>query len=278
MVLVNHELKALYIHIPKVAGCFIEHILMKLYGFVDFEFPQFDRTGMINLLGDCGKEGFYKNILRDSNDIKQYDIQNYFKFTFVRCPYTRFISAYKYLNRYYDDTEDTGIPFPTFDEYLDRCEERRFSPFYWIHVLTTQIDHIEDFQGNINFDFIGRFERLNEDFCYIITQIFKQPIFFKKVLQVNFRRNSNPRQESYIPYFTDRALDFVNRYYDKEFSFFNYRKAYKLEDLESVIPKEGRPDNTNLIELLEQRNLFGQDRSRELKILLKKNQILQKNE
>jgi len=274
MVLINHQLKALYIHIPKVAGCFVEIILQEIYGFQDIKFEDINSNqqgilGKSMLLGNYGTRGFYKSIIQHSTDAKNYDLSTYFKFTFVRSPYTRFISAYKYLSRYYEKHEkNTKGTFPNLESFIeDHCKKQKLPHFYWLHVLTTQIQHIEDEYGYINIDFIGRFENLNEDLCYIITQIFKLKIHFRHILEIGFRRNRNPIDENYSEYYNEHVLNFVNTYYNREFNVFNYQMVDNIEQLNTIIQKNEKPNNESLIQKIENISMFGEDKSRRLKIL-----------
>ena len=42
MACINHQLKAIYIHLPKVGGLYIENILIKFYGFKSIKFGRKD--------------------------------------------------------------------------------------------------------------------------------------------------------------------------------------------------------------------------------------------
>ena len=84
----------------------------------------------------------------------------YFTFAFVRNPWERVVSMYKYL------------------DYSKRCSFKDFvngvflnklwKEKYWF--VCPQVEYV--YKGEtLNVDFIGRFENLQEDFDYICTQI-----------------------------------------------------------------------------------------------------------
>ena len=78
----------------------------------------------------------------------------YFKFCFVRNPYDRFISGWNHLAK--------KIPFKKyvhFDKFVDDME--------YIHIFMPQYRHVIDFKNNLNVNFVGRFENLENDFIYI---------------------------------------------------------------------------------------------------------------
>ena len=94
MVCYSLDRKIIYIHTPKTGGTSIEKILIENYDFKNFTF----NNGPYEFLNlEEGKKGFFKYILKYSDESKKYDLISWKKFTFVRNPISRAISGIKYL-------------------------------------------------------------------------------------------------------------------------------------------------------------------------------------
>jgi hypothetical protein len=78
----------------------------------------------------------------------------YFSFAFVRNPWNRMVSMYRYLGF------GTRCDFKTFVK--ERFERDLWSDMFWF--VRPQCDFIHDQDGNRIVDFVGRFETLQEDF------------------------------------------------------------------------------------------------------------------
>lgn len=99
----------------------------------------------------------------------------YFKFTFVRNPWDRLVSAYTFLSQGGANERDRRWAasvlgrFGSFDEFVLRWLDER-SVYAQIHFVP-QWEFVVNGQGQVCMDFVGRFERLAEDFEYVIDQL-----------------------------------------------------------------------------------------------------------
>lgn len=166
MVCFNAELKIIYIHIPKCAGTTIEKILTSSYGFQYFNFPDdeegdFKSTNRYKFLSDPrGKLGIYKYILNYSLESKFYDLESFFKFTFVRHPSDKALSALNYLN---DQKEDFDL-----NDFLRNSFVNNYN---YMHLYLSQLNCIKNLENEINMNFIGRVENLIHDLKYLFNTI-----------------------------------------------------------------------------------------------------------
>jgi chondroitin 4-sulfotransferase 11 len=165
--MVNHEYKFVFLHIPKTAGMSIGQTL-------------FDLTGV---------DEIYEGFRIHHDDLTEDILKEYYVFTFVRNPWDRFYSQYKFrewlrkhpieyvsqnLERLFIEeynTNPVGTP-----ETAKQTRKQR-SDFYaeFIH-LTSQVGFLKgeksDYLNKIPYiDYIGRFETLQKDFDFICKQI-----------------------------------------------------------------------------------------------------------
>lgn len=163
----SEKLKVLYIHVPKTGGTTITNILVDIYKFkrVTFENGEYDFIRDIR----C-RMGFYCYIMLYSNEAKKLDFASYFKFSFVRHPHTRTLSAIKFIFKM--KSELCGV---VESNILDIYEESKINPFMYIHLIMTQKQSLENFDGVVNFDFIGRYENFIDDLKYVLHDILNLP-------------------------------------------------------------------------------------------------------
>lgn len=255
--LINHKLKAIYVHVPKTGGCYIEDILETHYEFKRFSFDERDIMDNDNPFDQEPQlvNGFFKFSLKNSKDSKNIDLSNYFVFTFVRCPYARFSSAFHYLNRMHGKYIKY-IPRKcfTFNSYVQDLLDDKLSTFDYYHIMTTQKQHVENLNNIVDVDFIGRFENLNEDLCYIIKEKLKQPILFMEYLKEDKKINSNSEKINYYDIYDENVLRFVNKISKTDFDSFGFKIANNMEELSNILKNDRITDNSTLLKKLEDKN------------------------
>lgn len=228
--MISHDKKCIFIHIPKAAGTsVISH------------FPDMSRTGKKteNELPFHSSEKFDPPPphLRASDFVKYgyvtkdiFDL--YFKFSFVRNPWDRIVSEYKYrrhASRY------------DFKTYLFKHFPRPGWSDEYCHVIP-QYDFLYDDDGVCLVDFIGRFESVQDGFNVVCEKLGLPEImlvhknkslsFFRRdnnlyqvlktikdSLSINQRRNIFSR---YTEYYDDESIAWVARIYERDVSVFGY--------------------------------------------------------
>ena len=247
---INHDLKAIYFHIPKVAGLYIEEILEKFYNFntyyftsefhydyIDDQYENFHNfKGFLNIR----KKGIYRYYFYSNKFFKlsNMDIDkwnSYFKFTFVRNPFDRCISAYKYLKQYNKD-------LPSLNQlFLDNSLLNNYEYF---HMMITQYDQLIDHDNNINFNFIGRFENLNEDLIIALNKINVKKITHIFYIENNIKVNSS-NDNFNIDNIDHHTFDLINQYFLDDFNYFNYH-IVSFSNYKDIFEKKNI-NNTDLI-------------------------------
>jgi len=251
MASINHKLNAIYFHIPKTAGTYIQSTLDEYYNFTSYNFfirsdyHIFNNTNKyqcINLydyvkIGPfTGRTYGVNNYYSGSEELMQMMMitkeqwKSSFKFTFVRDPYTRFISAWNFILSTPKISEnlldnDNYEKFENLQYFIDNRDE--LSDNAYNHIFLTQYNQILNSDGFNDMDFIGKHENLENDLEIVFKKIGINNIIHNKEVILN---KNKVDFNYYKTYYTQEILDFVNTYFNDDFIVFNYKKISKLED------------------------------------------------
>ncbi len=158
--MICHQQRCLYIHIPKTAGQSVERVFLALNG-LTWE----TREALLLRPNDDPDKGPPRLAHLTAGDYLRYgyltpdQFQSYFKFAFVRNPWARMVSFYKYLSY--------GVTFPEF--VFGDFQKKLWTEMYWF--TRPQAEFLYDNQGHLLVDFVGRFERLQDDFNEICQRV-----------------------------------------------------------------------------------------------------------
>ncbi len=223
---INHDKKAIFIHINKTGGSYIAGTLEKYYGFKTFYLKRPDHDQFCFNKKSNPKQKCYENrvhgvlnyyqtssFLNKKMNMTPEKWRTYFKFCFVRNPYDRFISGWNHLSK--------KIPFHHFVHMKNYVSDMEY-----IHTFMPQYRHIIDFKNNVDIQFIGRFENLENDFIYILYHIgFTLPIH-DPIVRVNVKKH-----KKYIEYYDQNTIQVVNTLMKEDFERFNYTMYENYSDL-----------------------------------------------
>lgn len=192
------EHRCLFVHIPKCAG-----------------------LGVTETLFGGVHPGRHFTIAHYKLAFSKEEFDDFFKFTFVRNPWDRLISAYYYLKDGgrrapvdLDLAERIVRPHPSFRDFVlqfvteeNVSDTMHFKPQYEFVCMSER--------GLPEVDFIGRFERLEEDFERI-----RMRLGVPKRLASKNRGRSRP--DSYRPSYDQEMIDRVARVYRRDIELFRY--------------------------------------------------------
>ena len=188
-----HQSKIVFIHIPKTAGL---SILKAIYGEVSLESHRsifFNQTAL--------------NI--KSND--------FFSFTFVRNPFDRLYSTYRFLENGGINKQDE-IAFQThfanftgFEDFVMNGLNKNM--INQVTHLIPQYEYLCDWKGKVTVDFVGRFESLDKD-------VKKLSGHLKKEIKLNHLNKTS--KVDYTEVYTDDMIQKVKNIYKKDLRIFNY--------------------------------------------------------
>jgi hypothetical protein len=225
--MICRELSCLFVHIPKTAGQSVEHFFMDRLG-LSWET---DRDQL--LLGNNAHRAQGTEKLShlsaaeymDCGYLRREEFDAMFKFSFVRNPWERIVSEYRYRNyfhhRSFRDFLQYRLPKP------GRTDKYR-------HVMP-QYQMLYDADGKLLVDFVGRFESLQEDFNQVCAKLgiadsrlpHRNPSDKKsRNLKRNIRNwlylNGESRKESYLEFYDAETTAIVGDLYRRDIEAFGY--------------------------------------------------------
>ena len=206
--MISHQHKCIFVHIPKTAGQSIEHAFLDLHGLT------WEKRAALLLRPNINPK---KGPLRlahlkareyvSCGHMTQEQYESYFTFSFVRNPWSRFVSLYRALGF------NMRFQFKLFILY----EFNRTVTEGYTWLVRPQSDFIIDENGNPLVDFIGKFENLQNDFDKICNKIDLPQINLKHINKTIGTINK-PWQD----YYDDETQDFVANLYKRDIDLFGY--------------------------------------------------------
>lgn len=193
----------IFVHITRTGGSSIEKAL--------------SRIGT-NLKGNKKASKIYE--YPQHFNIEEYEkllgnIDSYFKFTFVRSPFSRLYSKYSIMRiseeRYRRRNE-------SFNDYVSRVfiqKDISPTPIQGLRSLRPCMDWIID---TSNFSFIGRFENLRKDYSKIASRLNVSPSlnFWKK------KTNNDNDPFYYRKFYSRESVEIVEKFFKSDLEEFNY--------------------------------------------------------
>jgi Sulfotransferase family len=224
--MVSHQHQCIFIHIPKAAGTSIEK---KLGLFEEVTRDTQDHRTLAELqplgLQDLKQPfryqtayTFYRKLIARKEGrlgVTQKQYNDYFKFSFIRNPWARVFSWYKNVMADPQHQKTYGVSVDcSFDQFVEQHLED------W--PLKSQLYWLKDRQGQLPYDYIGKFENLENDAAKIFGFLGLDP---------SLPRLNMGTGESYHSYYNASTIKKVAEKYAEEIELFGY--AFQ----ESGVPK-----------------------------------------
>jgi sulfotransferase famil protein len=151
--------------------------------------------------------------------------KNSFKFAFVRNPWDRLVSWWSIIDGGRDPSGATAVPnnffgyvlqhARSFEEFVSCCTDEIVDTDGRKRIFRNQIDYLIDEHGAVIVDFIGRFEKLQDDFDEVTSRL--------GMPRVELPRTNASRHAAYTDYYTSATAETVGRLYAKDIATFGYR-------------------------------------------------------
>jgi hypothetical protein len=242
---INHDLKIIFIHTPKCGGIYISTILEKFYGFKPLVSSNLFDNSTDNIVDKLDKimtnesGSVIKYVTNNMDEKSNNSFNDYFKFTFVRNPYTKFVSAINYCCEGFIKTnKKNNIPIESLKElniklFLENYYNNNYdiiNSYIKFHVITSQSEHL--LFNDIKYDFIGKFENLDYD----LIQIFKKlniKIIHQRYILNNIVINSS--RFSIKNNINIETLNQINDIFSNDFTNFNYSKVENIDEYDLLM-------------------------------------------
>lgn len=187
------DLRAIFVHIPKCAGV---SVARSIFG---------------NLAGGHASLNEYVNTFEPKC------ISSYFKFTIVRNPWDRLVSAFHYLKRGAFDEESRDWArrelgqFSRFDEFVEGWLNKD-NIWKWPH-FRPQYHYIVEKRNRVQMDFVGLFENIDEDFRYITRRL---------GVDCRLDEANRGKHDDYRNYYSEETMRIVARVYKTDIDLLGY--------------------------------------------------------
>jgi len=135
---------------------------------------------------------------------------NYFKFGFVRNPWCRMVSFYHYLKKTEIKPEIKQIN--SFEHFITEMGQQK----EWIiklYSMQPQYHFLIDHDGKMIADFVGRYERLEEDFNQVCVRL---------KLKLNLPHLNTSSHRPYQAYYNEKSKELVRQRFFKDIEYFDY--------------------------------------------------------
>lgn len=235
---INHDKKAIFIHIPKTGGTYVRENLEKYYGFKFYVIKRPDHDKFCNSYKYNGSKNFPKFVANREHGILKYaktsnyinrmikmdnnKYNSYTIFCFIRNPYDRLISGWNYLN----SKHNINIPF---DEYLNK--EDTVSDFEYIHSFMSQYNNMINENNIFSINLLGKFENIEDDFKNILLNIG----FTEDQIIHDKEKKNNFLHKSYKDIIVNQELlTKVNKICDEDFKHFHYTKIENINEFTNI--------------------------------------------
>jgi hypothetical protein len=221
--------ECIFVHIPKAAGRSVEMYFMNRLN-LDRDDETHRQQMLLNDNDDPARGTEKLSHLSaseyvDCGYISQQDFDNYFKFSFVRNPWSRLVSEYRYRNflshKSFKDFVMHKLPKPGWDDK-------------YRHVMP-QSDMLYDNNGHLLVDFVGKFENLQQDFDQVCIQLGfndsrlphinssdKKSRELRRKARNIFHRNKESSLRRYNEFYDEETRGYVAELYQADIKNFNY--------------------------------------------------------
>jgi len=162
--LLSLKYKFLFVHIAKTGGTSVRASLERLRWRDPMYLPQFVCSRLSHWTGHriASKLPRHAKVIAAQEMLPRELFDSLFKFAFVRNPWDLQVSSFHHIRRERPHLMEHIRDFPEFVRW--KLDPERPYQYHVDTSIELQTDYLIDLRGKIIVDFIGRYERLQEDF------------------------------------------------------------------------------------------------------------------
>lgn len=214
--LISYRHQFLFVHIAKTGGTSVRAALQGLRWRDPVYYLQFVCSRMSHLTGHrlVGKLPRHAKVIAAKEMLPHEMFERLFKFAFVRNPWDLQVSSFHHIRRERPHLMQGMEDFKQFMAW-------KLSPerLYQYHIDTSmlpQVDYLRDLSGTMLMDFVGRYERLQQDFDHVCEQIGLSS------RSLPHKRRARQRHD-YRSYYDDELAERVGMHFKADIEAFDYR-------------------------------------------------------
>ena len=207
--MISHTRRAIFVHVPKTGGQSIVRAFLREDGLRWEDRHRLEvRDNQDPALGPAVLDHMLAREHVEHRHVTPEQYRTYFKFSVVRNPWDRLVSAYKFSQERRPHLR--GIPFAAF------VEGRLPPDLRLARHLVPQWAFVCDTDGAMLVDAVLRFETLERDFAMVSRRMFGRPVALEHT-------NRSADRRDYREFYTDAAAALVAERYRHDIDRFGYR-------------------------------------------------------
>ena len=215
--IISHKHKFIFIHIPKCAGSTITYSLLnnlyfKLPRKEDWKYDKLstDTAEVFKVTSDHGnsleldQHSTFK-VINEYFVKKKLNINEYFKFSFMRNPWERRVSQYKYAKKMAGITNAdwaNEIASMSFCEFITKRND-------------SQLNWVSNKKNNVAVNFLGSGRNLQQEFNKVCSKL--------RIPKQELRHKNATKHKHYTEYYNEETKQIVADNCAKDIEYFNYK-------------------------------------------------------
>ena len=215
--ILNHQHRFIFIHVPKTAGTTVTRELSTLTTFRDIE------------LGGTKYGEALQGLFASRFDLRKHSTalqikakcpgqiwRDFFVFGFVRNPYSRAYSVYRFLQRWKEGQHYQIVSDMDFEQFLGSDAMLNGE----IEIARPQVHWLTN-NGSLvpGIDLVGRLEDFNDDFGFILSVIHRKRMTWGD----GRHENGSAQPDEWRTHMTKNVRHMIEDYYASDFDLWEYR-------------------------------------------------------
>lgn len=215
--ILSNRYNFLYVHIAKTGGTSVRAALRRLQWRDPYYPVQWLCSRLSHLTGHriAAKLPRHAKIVCAQEMLPKDFFDGLFKFAFVRNPWDLQVSSYHHLKRERPHLLEGHESFEAFTRW--KLDPARPYQYHLDTAITPQTDYLIDLHGRLLTNYLGRYERLHEDFAHICKTI------GVPTPTLPHKRQATDRSKDYRRYYSDDLAERVGRHFARDLEILGYR-------------------------------------------------------
>lgn len=215
--ILSNRYNFLYVHIAKTGGTSVRSALRRLKWRDPYYPAQWLCSRLSHLTGHriAAKLPRHAKIVCAQEMLPKDVFDGLFKFAFVRNPWDLQVSSWLHLKRERPHLLEGHDGFDAFTRW--KLDPQRPCQYHLDTAITPQTDYLIDLHGRVLTDYLGRYERLHDDFDHICRTL------GTATPALPHKRQTQDRRADYRSYYSDDLAERVAQHFARDIDMFGYR-------------------------------------------------------